>query len=798
MRWIAGILATIVVVAVAVVGGGYIWIRGSLPQVSGEISVAGPTAPIEIIRDSNGIPHIYGKTDADAWFGLGYAHAQDRLWQMDFNRRIGAGRLSEILGDKGLGTDKFLRTLSVYHYAEQNFENENAETKAVLEAYAAGVNAFIKAPGGPLPPEFHILGVKPEPWTPADSLVWSKMMAWDLGANWSSEILRLRMLKEQGLSQQQISELYPPYPGDAPVTLPDLASLYEDINLPLKQFAEASQELEPEPANGSNNWVVSGERTSSGKPLLANDPHLGLAAPPVWYFAHVESENLKVIGATLPGIPGVVLGRNDRISWGFTNTGPDVQDMFIEKLEGDGYLTPNGIAQFETRKEVIKVKDGEDVTLNVRIGRHGPIISDVHGSAAKAAGEGHVLAFAWTALRPDNTTARAIVQMNLAQNWSEFTDAIASFDVPQQNMVYADVDGNIGYYAPARVPVRHPDNKVRGFMPVPGWEEVYDWQGFIPFDELPHIYNPARNYVATANHKVVDKSYPHFLTGEWAAPYRARRIEHLLTSRDKHSVGSFRSLQGDIKSLYATDMLPRLLKAPANGDTAKKAIDMLSKWNGTMDRLKPEPLIFNAWMRELGLLIYGDELGPLTRNYRDNRSVFISNVLMHGQDHWCDDVKTTARESCNSRISLALDKALTDLTTRTESDDLTTWRWGELHFAHSDHNPFTHVDPLSRFFDLSIPNGGDGFTVNVAKFSLRDDTNPFRQFHGPSLRAIYDMSNPDNSRWIHSTGESGNVLSPFYGNFVETWRNVEDLPMTMDRSAIEAGAAGKLVLEPAN
>jgi len=796
MRWIAGIVASLLILAGVGVVIGYFWLKDSLQQISGETKVAGISAPVEIVRDANGIPHIYGKSEADGWYGLGYAHAQDRLWQMDFNRRIGAGRLSEILGEKGLNTDKFLRTLSVYHYAEQNYANESPETRAILQAYAAGVNAFIADPNGPLPVEFQVMGVTPRPWKPADSLVWSKMMAWDLGANWSSEILRLRMLKEGGLSQQQISELFPPYPGDAPVALPDLASLYKGVDLPLKQFAAVSRDLVPEPGNGSNNWVVSGARTASGKPLLANDPHLGLAAPPVWYFAHVETPEVQVMGATLPGIPGVVLGRNKRIAWGFTNTGPDVQDMFIEKIEGDKYLTPTGLAEFETREETIHVKDAEDVNLTVRISRHGPIISDVMGAAAKAVGDGHAMAFSWTALRGDNTTASAIIASNKAQSWSEYVSALRFFDVPQQNMVSADVDGNIGYYAPGRVPVRHPDNKVRGFMPVPGWDAKYDWQGYIPFDELPHIYNPSRNYVATANHKVVDKDYPHFITGEWAAPYRARRIESLLTGRDKHSIGSFREIQSDIKSLYATDLLPRLLKvAPANDDAAQ-AVKLLSAWDGTMDRLKPEPLIYNSWMRELSVLIYADELGDLFKSYQDLRSVFISNVLTGGQDHWCDNVKTGVKETCDEQISGALVKALADTRVRSDNDKMETWVWGEMHFAHSDHNPFTHVGSLAGIFDISIPNGGDGFTVNVAKHKISDDENPYRQFHGPSLRAIYDLSNLDNSRWIHSTGQSGNVFSPFYSNLTETWRNVEDMPMTMERAAIEAGAVGTLTLRP--
>ena len=798
MRWVIRSVIAVVLIVVVAGGGGYLWLRGSLPVVDGTVAVAGLGDRVEIVRDSHGIPHIYGKSETDAWYGLGYAHAQDRLWQMEMNRRIGAGRLSEILGEKTIPTDKFLRTLSVYHFAERTVANLSPEAKASLEAYADGVNAFISGNDSPLPPEFLILGVKPAPWKVADSLVWAKMMAWDLGANWRNEIQRFQMV-QAGLNARQLTELFPPYPGDAPVALPDLAQLYKGVDIDARQFAALPPSVIPDRANGSNNWVVEGSRTASGKPLLANDPHLGLSAPPVWYFAHVEAPGLKVMGATLPGIPGVVLGRNDRIAWGFTNTGPDVQDMFIERLlPGDSsqYVTPTGSAKFTVRREVIKVKDADDVTIDVRSTRHGPVISDASGSSATVAGKGHVLAFAWTALRDDSGTARAILGFNKARNWTEFVDALRHFDVPQQNIVYADVDGNIGYYAPARIPVRKPENKVKGFMPVPGWDATYDWDGFIPFDELPHTYNPSRGYVATANHKVVDKNYPHHITLEWTAPYRARRIEALLAARDKHSIESFRAIQSDIKSLVATDLLPRLLKAEPKSEAARKVRDLLSKWDAKMDRNRAEPLIFIAWLRNLTKLVYADELGDMFQGYWDYRPVFMSNVLLGDQSHWCDNIKTAETENCDSQISAALDAALAELETLTGTADAATWRWGDYHFAHSDHNPFTHVKPLDRLFDISIANDGGSHTVNVGRHKFSDPTFPYRQYHGPSLRAIYDLADLDRSRWIHSTGESGNPLSSLYRNFARTWRDVEDLPMTMKRSDIEAGKLGTLVLMP--
>jgi len=798
MRWLIRIVVAVVLIAVVALGGGYMWLRGSLPATDGTVSVAGLGDSVEIVRDRHGIPHIYGKSEKDAWYGLGFAHAQDRLWQMEMNRRIGAGRLSEILGEKTIATDKFLRTLSVYHFAERTLANMTPESRAVPDAYVAGVNASIARNGGPLPPEFLVLGIEPAPWSPADSLVWAKMMAWDLGANWRNEIMRFEMV-QAGLNAQQLNELFPPYPGDAPVTLPDLAALYDGVDIDATQFAALPPAVIPDRANGSNNWVVASSRTASGKPLLANDPHLGLSAPPVWYFAHVEAPGLKVMGATLPGIPGVVLGRNDRIAWGFTNTGPDVQDMFIERLlPGDAsqYVTPTGSAKFEVRREVIKVKDAADIVIDVRSTRHGPVISDASGSSARVAGKGHVLAFAWTALRDDSGTATAILDFNKAKNWTEFVDALRHYDVPQQNIVYADIDGNIGYYAPGRIPMRKPGNKVKGFMPVPGWDATYDWDGYIPFDELPHTYNPAQGYVATANHKVVDKNYPHLITLEWTAPYRARRIENLLAARDKHTVDSFRTIQSDVKSLVATDLLPRLLKVKPAAGAAAKAHALLAEWNAEMDRNQPAPLIFMAWMRNLTKAVYADELGSMFEAYWGYRPIFMSNILIGDQSHWCDDIKTAAAESCDMQIAASLTAATAELEALTGSADPASWRWGDYHFAHSDHNPFTHVKPLDQLFDVKIGNSGGSHTVNVGRHKFADPNFPYRQYHGPSLRAIYDLADLDRSRWIHSTGQSGNPLSDFFSNFTTTWRDVSDLPMTMKREEIEAGALGTLTLTP--
>lgn len=453
MKIVRRLLVAFFVVLFAGGAVGYGWMRSGLPDIEGAITLDGLDQPVEVIRDKYGIPHIRAATENDAYFALGYVHGQDRLWQMEFQRRVGAGRLSEFAGETTVAADKFLRTLGVYRAAERAYATLPEADRERLDAYTAGVNAFLANHDGAWPPEFVLLGIEPEPWRPADTLVWLKMMAWDLSGNWGDEILRARLLKA-GLTPEQVQDLWPPYPGDSQPPLDDMAWLYRDMSLATVFDGAAT----PRPDGiGSNNWVVGPQRSETGAPLLANDPHLGLAMPALWYFAHIKAPGLDVIGATLPGVPFVVLGRNDRIAWGFTNTAPDTQDMFVEKLspdDPDRYLTPQGSAAFDTRIETIKVKDGDDVVITVRETRHGPVISDHHADARDATRDGYVLSFSWTSLAPDDHTLSAGFALNRARNWEEFQRATQNFLGPQQNMVYADVDGNIGLISPAKVPLR--------------------------------------------------------------------------------------------------------------------------------------------------------------------------------------------------------------------------------------------------------------------------------------------------------------------------------------------------------
>jgi penicillin amidase len=786
------------------------WYRSaSQPQIDGTIHLAGLNAPIDIVRDAEGIPHIYAKSTGDAYFALGFVHAQDRLWQLEMNRRIASGRMAEILGPEALNIDRFLRTIGIRRNAEKTLANLSPEAKAVLDAYSKGINAYLTKRTGPLPPEFLLTGAPaPEPWQPVDSLGWQTMMAWDLGANWTQELLRMRL--SQRLSLNQINEFLAPYPGDAPVKTQDYTKLYRELSGTTQQLS-AVEKIAPPSAIfgiGSNNWVLSGALTESGKPLLANDPHLNLSAPSVWYFAHMSAPGLNVIGSTLPGIPAVVLGHNDRIAWGFTNTGPDVQDLFIERVNPDNaaqYQTPSGWADFKTTTETIKVKGKPDVSLIVKESRHGPVITSALPLLDKVAidAKKYVIAFTWTALQPDNLTLQAGIKLNRARNWQEFLEGAKDFAAPEQNIVYADVDGNIGYIAPGHVPIRKPENDLKGLAPAPGWDAKYDWNGYIPFDQLPRKFNPATRRVVTANQKVVGDDYPYFLTSKWELPYRFNRINYLLDAKPKHSMDSLAAIQKDVVSLAAQELLPILRKTSPRSDRANAALDKLATWDGLMTMERPEPLIFNAWTRELSRQIFEDELGSvLFEEYWDpgNFHQAMVNILKNknGQGKWCADSTKPANspiQTCDDVLSNSLEIALDSLEKRFDKN-MSKWRWGDAHIARSAHRPFSSVAPLAKLFDIRIPTPGDSFTIDVGHYNLRNKEDLFTNYEAPSLRALYDLSNLENSRFIHSTGQSGNVLSPLYRSYVRRWADVEYLPMITKREAVEKNKLGTLTLSP--
>ena len=788
MKWLRRLAISLAMLVVLVLAGVWLYSRMSLPQTDGSALVTGLHAPLRIERDASGIPTIKASSIDDALFGLGYAHAQDRLWQLETHKRIGSGRLAQAFGEPALENDKFLRALGVRRAAAQQWAQATAEVRAGVLAYTAGINAFLGGAMTARPPEFVLLGLKPEPWTPEDTVAWAVMMAWDLGGNWSTELLRMRLALK--LPVERINELIPPYPGDAPLATADYAALFRGLRIDGRLGTQALLSAPPSGVEGvgSNNWVVHGALTDTGKPLLANDPHLKLSTPALWYFARLEAPGLKVAGATMPGLPMVVLGQNEHIAWGFTNTAPDVQDLYIERIKPDDptqYQTPDGWASFETFTETIQVKGKPDVVLPVRATRHGPVISDAGiatGLTGAADKPGYALAMRWTALDPDPGTLEAGLAFNRATSVAEFVAASARYLAPMQNMVVADRGGHIGVVSAGRVPVRTPENDLKGQVPAPGWEARYDWAGFVEPTQTPRETNPPRGWIATANQRIHGADYPHYITSEWAAPYRMQRIEQLLAARPKHTMETLRDIQADVLSLGTVRLLPFVRKAQSTHPLAAAAQRELAGFDGTMAADRAAPLIFWAWARQLTLGVFADELGPplldrtlANRSFRDA----LEGVLERSDAFWCDDRTTPGGESCAQQIDAAFTRALDELQAR-HGADVSAWRWGQAHQARSEHRPFSRVKALAPWFELRTPVGGDTYTVNVSRVSMKPDAATGELYldeHGPSLRALYDLADPAKSRVMHSTGQSGNVFSPLYQSFVKRWANAQYVPL---------------------
>ncbi len=804
MKWLRRALWALLVLAAAGAAASWAYRQAAMPQVDGSLRLPGLKGPVTIERDAEGIPTIRAADAADLMFGLGVVHAQDRLWQLETHRRIGAGRLAEAFGEGALDTDRFLRALGVRQAAAAQWAQTQGEPRTLLQAYAQGINAVVQQRGQALPPEFLLLGVRPEPWEPVDSLAWGVMMAWDLGSNWSTELLRMRLA--QKMPVQRINELLPPYPGEQPLATADYAALFRGLQLDPALGQQALLAAPPSGVEGvgSNNWVVAGGRSASGKPLLANDPHLKLSAPALWYFARLEAPGFKMAGATMPGVPVMVLGQNEHIAWGFTNTGADVQDLYLERIRpGDRaqYQTPEGWAAFETRQEVIRVKGKPDVTVTVRRTRHGPVISDAGVADDLVAGPGgqpgYAIAMRWTALDPDAGSLAAGLATSRARSVNEYIAASRQWAAPMQNMVVADAAGHIGFVAAGRVPVRQPGNDLKGLVPAPGWEGRYDWAGVVPADETPRETDPPRGWIATANQRIHAPDYPYHLTSEWAVPYRHRRIEQMLQARPQHTPESFAAMQSDVQSLAVAPLLPWLLNAHSAHPLAAAARVHLKGFDGTMAADRAAPLIFSVWTRHLTRRVFADELGePLFERALSGRSFrdALEGVLARNDPWWCDDKRTPAAETCAQLADAALTDALGELQAHHGADP-GQWRWGDAHQARSEHRPFSRVKALSRWFELRSPVGGDTFTVNVSRVGLRPDSTTGELYldeHGPSLRAIYDLADPRQSRFMHSSGQSGLVLSPLYRSFVDRWTKVEYLPLWGN-----GAAAHTLVLQPA-
>jgi penicillin amidase len=765
MKWLRrilyGLVALVALIVIAGVGG-YLWLRTSLPQTAGTVSVPGLGGEVAIVRDGDGVVTIRAASDADAFFALGFAHAQDRLFQMEMMRRLGAGRLSEVAGADTVGVDTYMRILGLYRLAEAEAARLPDDMRATVDAYAAGVNAYLATRPGALPPEFQLAGVDPEPWRPADSLVWGKLMAMQLSGNSSDELLRYRLSGR--LSPAQLNELWPAPPTD-------------DLGVPQAEKPDDRAALSPRVPDllggkgASNSFVVAGSRSATGKPLLANDPHLGLQNPIQWYLVRIETPALRLVGATAPGVPMLIIGHNGHVAWTFTTTHSDTQDLFVEKLLPDDparYVGPGGPLAFETREEVIKVDGEADVVLEVRHSRHGPILSDA--PSLKWSDKTHVLALAWPALASDDATAVSLYRINRARSAEAFKAALADFDSPMQNIVYADTAGHIGFVAAGRMPVRKKLSGA-GQMPAPGWTGDYDWNGFLERNALPHLADPPAGWIATANNDIRPPGYAPFLGARWEAPYRYGRIADLIAATSQHSVATLAAIQLDTLSPAARQLLPGLLQGfQPEGNTEKTAADLLRAWDFRVGRERPEPLIFTAWLMELNDALLRDKLGEYVESFARFNFVDIGQLMRAEESSWCDAVGTPARETCGQRAAEAFARAVGKLADAYGSDP-TRWRWGDAHRARFSHPLFDRIPVLRDLLHDPIAADGDNFTVNRATPRVDFESVVYPDVHGAGLRAVFDLADLDRSRFILAGGQSGNPFSPHYGNQIERWRD---------------------------
>lgn len=829
------IAATIIAIATLAGVTAYVYLRQSLPLVQGVVSVSGLSAPVDIIRDADAIPHIFAATRLDGLFGLGYLHAQDRLWQMEFQRRIGHGRLSEIFGAATIPQDRFLRTVGFGRTARTAWASTPDWAKEQVNAYVAGVNAFIATHHGRgLPPEFTLLRFEPEPFTGPDVIVWVKMMAWDLSANYTFELLRRDLVQAVGV--ERMRQLMPPYARDGLSILTGTSvsqtGRTKDLRYDRDSGTGVAQDFSPahtgrskdlryngapsswsdavarslsqgDPgvadfllggskteALGSNNWVVDGTLSASGKPLLANDPHLSAKVPSTWYLAHVSAGDFDLIGATLPGAPAVALGRNRFVAWGATNVAADVEDLYRERLDPSGRFAEfrGALEPLTIIPETIVVKGGAPVHVDVRISRHGPIVSDAinannaEGRREPTAAALEPLAFRWTALDPGDTTLPAFLKLNDARNWTDFTAALRDFVVPSQNFVYADVDGHIGYYAPGRIPIRASGD---GSLPAEGWTGEAEWTGWIPFELLPHVSDPPEHFIVTANNRPAPIGYPFNLGLEWPEPYRAQRVIELLKEKSQLTPDDFARIQADTVSTHAKTLLPLLVAHAHPVESAdRQALDMLRSWNADMKGDSAAAAIFEAWFLQLAPSLVGRDLGPsVTENYQ-GRFSFVTRFVMNE----LEGATTRADEA----VTTALHTAIVDLTERL-GGNMTGWRWDAVHRAMFPHQGLDAVAALRPLLSRSVPNGGDWSTVNVG--AVAADA-PYEQHSVAGYRQIIDLSPANDSRFIDAVGESGHFLSKHYDAFLKDWQQVRYRRMKTARTDVEAGAIGRLQLRP--
>lgn len=833
MRWVKRISIGLLVL-VLVLGILGIWtVRRSFPRVEGELEVSGLNDRVEVVRDDWGVPHIYATNAHDLFLAQGYTHAQERFWQMDFWRHIGSARLSEMFGESQLGSDKFLRSLDFAGLAEQELETMDDELRNILQWYADGVNAYLSEnDGAGISLEYAVLplqnsGYEVEPWEPIHTLTWAKMMAWDLGGNMRAEIARAVL--RGGLSNDRVDQLYPEYPDDHPVIVePDQVSADTsgssasipagsvDVIASVGRAAQTVWDLTGGGFEGigSNNWVVGGSMTESGLPLLANDTHLGIQMPSIWFenALHCVEDTpdcpYNVIGFTFAGVPGIVIGHNERVAWGVTNQAVDAQDLFIERVNPnnpDQYEVEGEWVDFEVRTEVIEVAGSEPVTFDVRSTRHGPVISgtfleedELDDTRAIPLPEDYVVALSWTALSP-STLVEAIIGLNTAENYDDFRAATSKWDIAAQNVVYADIEGNIAYQSTGEVPIRPRGN---GEYPVPGWTTEYDWVGFVPFEEMPSLFNPPQGFIETANQPVTRVPGTPLGDAKGSYGYRASRIQELIEARTDHTVASMHAMQFDSRDGGAQILIPHLLDLDSRGASGVEEIQSrLRTWEGEGDLQvggeSSGAAIYQAVWRHLLANTFHDELPEEHWPEGGSRWFEVVKALLEdSEDLYWDDTSTPEVENRDDVLHRSILDAYAELSGLL-GDDPDDWAWGELHVAHFENQTFgqSGIGPIEWLFNRTAPRrvAGSESIVNAVGW----DTNESYLIDWvPSQRMVVDLADFSVSTFIHTTGQSGHAFHRFYDNMIEPWTDGLHGSMYWTRTQVDENSSSTLKLIP--
>jgi len=774
---------------------GYLYLWKSLPTASMSEVKVHVSQNVTLDRDKNGIVYIQAKTDHDAYFALGYAHAQDRLWQLELERRIAQGRLSEILGKGAINQDVWMRTLGLYASAEQSWSRLSPEAQDSLRAYADGINAWI-AQHPVLPPEFIALGVKPAPWRPVDSLAWSKVFALNLAGNMWNEISNL--MASRYLSKEQMVDLVGYDVGSANGSAASKTSGLADF-LAVKESLENKLQLGGRFV-GSNAWVVAGRYMKSGKAALANDPHLGLQIPSLWYIASLKGSRLDVRGMTLVGLPVVVFGENQHVAWGGTSMMADVQDLYMEQTNPQNpnqYLHNGTWMTFKSRVESIAVKADfpsflrsapDPAKIQVRETVDGPIISDAIGSSEQP------IALKWTALDADDASYESFFRIDYAENWEQFKNAFRGYVAPAMNILYVDTANNIGSLGIGRIPIRA---KGQARIPVPGWNNDYAWTGYIPFDAMPQLFNPPSGYIVSANNKPVDDNYPYFISSDWAPAARAQRIQQLLQEKIAKGEGmtldDFQRMQSDTMDL-STKRLLAYLKTfqPKNADQ-KEALDYLSSWHGDMSRDSQGAAIFFVWARHLREDLFVAKLQKLwNRQWESAQLAVLTDHASYDQiyaaltqpgDTWCSkEAADTTTSSCARKLDDALSETIIELG-KLRGKDPKAWRWGDIHYTLYAHTPLSKISAVAPVFERKIPSGGATNTIDVANANYKPSCG-YEQTFGAGFRQLMQVGNDGalHDVLMNSTGQSGNVLSRHYADMVKPFADADYLEIDGKRA----------------